>query len=405
MKEPLWKRLMDYARKHPDGFTVKVKNGKIRKLEPTSKKRFVVSKTNNDTKKKIKLSFRNDDYSGYAGGWVDQKTGKVYIDKNLVLGDKEKAIHKAKVHDQLAIFDLLKFDEIRVQKKHGEYRKKKQLMKKQLIEKAGKLPVVKKGNRWFNTLTKKYVSESYAKRINNYFIRNPSGTLVEATGHGKYDRDVPLSEHSKTVRKLAYGKGNQIIKTKDKTGKTVYYSPMQDEVLTKKELQKLKKLDYKICNGVQVELYRLTRDRQNLYHILRWEPYVKLVNSWSVDMWEPKSWKTFQCILKEANRIAKKHGLGNMQTIYIHVSSYFYSDIDGWESGKFLGNVLPNKSGDRILLKEWKEFLEWNKQKLDSNAYHNILVQKVTFYIWNWKHMASEQAKHIAQYRIGVNRV
>jgi len=410
MKKSLAERLIAYAKKHPDGFTVKIEKGKIRQFKPTENKRYVVSKTNNDTIRKIKLSFRKNDYTGYAGGWLDKKTGKLYIDKNAVVKKKQKALKLARKHDQLAIFDLLKMDEIQVQKKHGEYKKKQQVkkakLKKRLQKKRKTKPVVKKDGKWYNTLTQKYVSESYAKRINNYFEKHPDATLHQATGHGYYSKKRTIQELAKDVREMLFSEGNQIIRTRDVTGKTVFYSPVFDEVLGDEQVRKLRNLDYWIANNkAKVELFRLTRDRRKVYHIITWYVNQRLVHPSSVDIWLISAWKTFYRIHSELRKISKKYNLGSTQNLYAHVSCYFYSDYDGWQSGKTFGFVIPNQSGFRILKKEFKEITDYYKNKLEIDSYHNIFIERISFYLWNNKSYISKQKYMKAKYRIGVNRI
>ncbi|GAG84709.1 unnamed protein product [marine sediment metagenome] len=62
-----------------------------------------------------------------------------------------------------------------------------------------------------------------------YFMKHPKSTLHVGTGHGKYDTEKSLTEHSKQIRKMAFGKGTQLVKTKTLEGKTVYYSPFLKE--------------------------------------------------------------------------------------------------------------------------------------------------------------------------------
>lgn len=48
------------------------------------------------------------------GGWMDQKTGLYYYDATVIVNDLSAALALARENDQIAIFDLNTFEEIRV---------------------------------------------------------------------------------------------------------------------------------------------------------------------------------------------------------------------------------------------------------------------------------------------------
>ncbi|GAG84704.1 unnamed protein product [marine sediment metagenome] len=128
----LYKKLLDYAKKNPDGFTIKITKGTIKGISPNKLNRYVVGITNNNTPSKIKQSFRDNNFTGTASGWLDKKTGKYYINKNKIFPDtnkgKQKALKLGKQKDQLEIFDWHEFDNIKLQKKHGEHKEKQRKM-------------------------------------------------------------------------------------------------------------------------------------------------------------------------------------------------------------------------------------------------------------------------------------
>lgn len=275
------------------------------------------------------------------------------------------------------------------------------------MTKQNKNPIIRKNKKWFNTLTKKYVSEAYAKRLNSYFKRNPKATLYRARGKGKYEREKILSGHSQEVKKLAYKRGSQIIKTKTREGKTVYYSPFQKEILSKYEMEKLKqiKFDYHICNKkAYVELFRLTRERDNIYHMITWNVNQRLSTVSQAELFKFRALKTFSCIKKELKHLTKKYSFSNMTILYGHISSYFYSDFDGWEKGTTFGFVIPNQSGFKILTSEFNNLLDWYIGKLEVDAYHNVVIQKITFYLYDSVRKSKPEYVSIAKYRIGINR-
>lgn len=404
----LYRKLLEYAKSNPDGFTIKIVKGKIRAINPNKLNRYVVGITNNDTTSKIKQSFRDNDFTGTAGGWMDKKTGKYYIDKNTIFPDtnkgKLKAVKLAKQKDQLEIFDWHEFDTIKIQKKHGEHKAKQKALK--VKQSKMKLPIIRKNKKWFNTITNRYVSKTYAQRINSYYLKHPEKTLHEGTGHGKYDVEKSLTEHSKQIRKMAWGKGTQLIKTKTLKGKDVYFSPFLKETASDEFLKHLKKLDYTICGGqAQVELFRLTREKDNIYHIIEWNVQQRLTSASSVDFWMPNAWYMYNCMINEIKKIYKKYKFSKITLLYGHISCYFYSIYDGWEKGVSIGFVIPNKSGYKRMKDDYEKILNWYKDKLEIDAYHNIMVQTVTFYLYDYSKNATENQKQIAKYRLGINRI
>lgn len=378
-------KLLEYARKNPEGFTVKIVNGKITPVKYTKNKRFVVSKTNNTTRADVRRVFE-DDYTGYAGGWFDKKTKKYYIDKNVIIRDKKRALQRARKYRQKAIFDLKDFKEITI-----AYRNPIKIVK----------------GRYYNTLTKKYVSKAYGKRLRNYFENNPSGTLYRASGHGEYDRDRPIPEHSKEIKEMIYGKGTQVVRTKSASGKEVYYSPLRKEQLTPEDIKKFGKLDYYICNKkVNVELYRMTRDKTSIYHIFTWKVNRQFLDPLAFEAWGyGTALKMLQCILDDIKKNLKKIWFGKMLLMNGHVNSYFYSDIDGYDAGTTFGYVHVNESGFKIMEKEFKEIINKYAGKLESRSYHQIAIIRISVYVYDYTINTNQTIKDIAKYRLGVNRI
>jgi hypothetical protein len=266
-------------------------------------------------------------------------------------------------------------------------------------------PVIKKNNKWYNKLTKRYVSEAYAKRINNYFKKNPDGTLLQATGHGKYDVKTPLYRHSKKMNKMLRGTGTQLIKTVNKKGKTVYFSPVHKQTLDLRDMKKLKKLDYKICSkNAFVELYRLTRDRNSIYHIITWKPNLSFGDPFQINLVYPELFAMYSCIEREAKKLRKHYPIGRSDFIYFHVTTWFYSKNGGGEKGKTSKVYFVNKKGFDLLKDDFKELFVWYKQKLENDTYTSIHLLSFTLYINNFVHDSFEKSNLIAKYRIGVNK-
>lgn len=54
-------------------------------------------------------------FDGLAfGGWYDSKSGRYYYDATVIVNDRAKALELARVNGQLAIYDLDKKEEIRL---------------------------------------------------------------------------------------------------------------------------------------------------------------------------------------------------------------------------------------------------------------------------------------------------
>lgn len=393
-KKRLYDKLLKLAKENPDGFTVYVEKGRIRKFTPTARKKYVISKTNNNTTAKIKQSFRNNEYTGYAGGWYDKKNDKYYIDKNVVVGKKEDAEKLARRYKQLAYFDFEQMSEVRIKKQ-----------KKKPLPNDYRNPIVKKNGRYFNTMTKRYVSESYAKRINAYFKKNPDGNLSRARGHVKYKSGKSIPEQNTELREMLLGGGNQVIMTYDRKGNKIAYSPVFNDTIT--DYTKLKKLDYSILGGqVSVELYRVTRDKMNIYHILTIIPDKKLTIPSDVDFFRYLFKPIYVGMIKEIRKLYKNFKFSKSTTLYGHVSCYFYNDFDAWEKGKTFGFVFPrDKSGYDFFKEDFYKIFDWWKQKLEIDAYHDIHVTKISFYLYDFYNNADETAKQIAKLRQGVNRI
>lgn len=61
------------------------------------------------------LELKNKILKGqYVGGWFNREDNKIYIDVSENITDKKEAIKKAKVRNELAIWDIEKFKEIKV---------------------------------------------------------------------------------------------------------------------------------------------------------------------------------------------------------------------------------------------------------------------------------------------------
>lgn len=55
-------------------------------------------------------------------------------------------------------------------------------------------PIVMRYGRWYNTITKRFLSKKYGERLHSYFERFPDGDLKDARGHCEQVRPDEVSE-------------------------------------------------------------------------------------------------------------------------------------------------------------------------------------------------------------------
>lgn len=274
-------------------------------------------------------------------------------------------------------------------------------------EKKLKLPVVKRKGKYINTITGRTIkSKEYADRINRAFKKDPTMTLHRAGGHGKYYPKKAMTEQSRGVRQLAYKSGTQLIQTKTLSGKNVYWSPLHKEFLTDIPIADIKKLDYWLVrNTVKVELYRITRDLINMYHIITWNCKGKSFSEpLGFDSWLTLHMDTYNKIERELKSMLKKYPLSKRSILYGNIHVYIYSDLDGWDSGIGFGFVLPSmdKQAFQHLRQDFFSKMNHYKNALEMNSYRNLALIKIVFYVYDSTRNVSNQAKALARYRVGI---
>lgn len=277
--------------------------------------------------------------------------------------------------------------------------------KKTINNKKSNNPIIRKNGKWYNSITKRYVTESYAKRINSYFKQNPEATLVQAQGHGEYKREKSLRQHSEKVKRLMYSSKTQLIKTRDKKGKNVYYSPVSDETLKEKQAKKFMDLNYYCCKRLaRVNLYRLTRDRSTIHHVIRYKPNMSFRVSFQLEQFIPSFMSVYDCMIKEARKIHKKHPLGEDVLIYYRLGFTLFSKIDYYNQGRtsFVVYVDDNTHVNE-LREHLLESLQWMIDKLERNAYVGVHIESFQIHLVVHKGRANETAKEISKYRLGVD--
>ena len=267
--------------------------------------------------------------------------------------------------------------------------------------------IIIKNKKYYNTITKRYIAESTAKRYSSFFRRNPKGLVMHSWGGYKYDRDIPLDKLSKKTVKLFYS-DTQVVKTRDKKGKIVYYSPITKTEVPKDVTLKMEKLklDYRICdNRVQVKLYRLSRDNRQIYHVFRWSINKHWHSVFGLEDWIANyGVPIMNCILNEVYKVSKKHMIGKFQTMYSHFEQGYYSDIDTRHASFVFGlneGLMPHRANDiRDFGKLYKSRLKRSVYKLESDAYRNYYIETITVFVWSGAVKGVNDV--IAKYRKGV---
>jgi len=158
--------------------------------------------------------------------------------------------------------------------------------------------VVKRDGKFYNKITGNYVTESTAKRLNSYFKRNPDKTLYQAYGKSIYKKEKKWVSQPKTIKDV-YKKKTQVIKSKKKTGKPIYFSPILDKKVTIKEYDLIKTYDYKV-GKFHIQLFRLTVDRGRIYHIITYPVNTVLETNHDIESLFSSLKYTF---IKEASRL------------------------------------------------------------------------------------------------------
>ena len=264
-----------------------------------------------------------------------------------------------------------------------------------------KNPVIKKNNKWYNTISKRYVTETYAKRVNSYFARNPDGVLTRATGHGilSYKKRQKASRETLELSR----KKTILIETKTITGKDVYYSPKYNEIAKVTKIQ-LKKVDYN--NRMwKVSLYRKSLDKLSVYHVLQTEMNTDIETEMDINYFMGYIIKDVIPVLRyELNKIFD-HYISDKRSVYIYgkMSSTIYSEIDYFPMNSSFGFHPFNKKMFisefiNIFLRELAKFL----RKIKNFSYHSLHFDELSVYI----NQSIRRVEHeLLTYREGVENI
>lgn len=252
-----------------------------------------------------------------------------------------------------------------------------------------KNPIIKKDGKYYNTLTKKYISEPYGKRLQSYYKRNPDSTLNEAHGHpyklklDKKGREKKIIEQPQYIKEVFFRK-NQIVTSISPTGKRTSFNPFTQEKISTSYIKKAKSMDYKICGGkVNVSLYRLTRDNRNVYHVFDWKVNGDFRSPLSLEAWiNSECDHIINSIIKHMFNVDKKHKIHSFRLLYGHIESHAYSDLDSYPIGISFGFVQPEHNGRKILKMEFDNAMGKILHKIELASYHMIYISNITLYIY-----------------------
>jgi hypothetical protein len=417
------KKILSYAKAHPSGFTAKLKDGKIIPVKGNKQERFSVANRTaiiyNPSEKNVRY-YSPIKNNAYFGGWLDKSNGKYLIENTNLYSDKEKALAVARKRKQKAIFDLVDMKEIGLHynnerpsginpsfvsrrkqtKKKTDFRHKHREHITGIRVKQHRNVVYKHKQKYINRLTGKPVSKSTALRLNRFFELHPRATLYEAQKGVVYDKNKPWEEQNEKLYKV-YHRENQLIKTKDRFGNDVYFSPLMNKRISKDKVKKLEHFDF-TENGFSVHLYRVTSTHRRVYHIIKYPmnyTFEEQDDITSLEMMLLRNWKDKATdVTKE---IALKYPIGHRDSMKMDFKHlYFNTAYQGKDNGSitvFVGtDPKRNNVGAMMPQEIHKAMLQYH---VALNNYTRILVKEVIIYIFN---DADEKNLALAETRIGI---
>jgi len=289
-------------------------------------------------------------------------------------------------------------EEIKLMDKGMKYKPAHNKANKILRERKHRPVAYRKGKVYVNRLTGKHVSKTTANRINRFFEKHPGATLYEANRGAVYDPGKKWEDQKTRIYRV-YKKENQIVKTKDNKGRDVYFSPILGKRVSKKNVKKLDEYDY-FENGFSIHLYRMTSNRERVYHIIKYQLNRTLEEHEDIDRLEKKllgHW--INDLVKIIKNVAYKHPIGKRDLMFIafnhllYVTSYEQRDngavtVMEHRQPKQDLYVLPDEIHRAMLI--YHHLL---------NEYTRIFVKEVVISIFNF---SDEKNKAIAQVRLGI---
>jgi len=388
------KKLIQYARKNKEGFTVTLKNGKLIPIKPSNKSRYVVADKTviiYTPKNKSSKVFGKIEPNRTYGGWYDKDSKKYLIETNNLYSNESTAKRIGKMRRQKAIFDLKKMNEIRL-----AYAKNQRITGIRVNQKLD--IVTKRKGKYYNQLTGKYTTKSTADKINRYFRKHPDGTLYEAHSQPKYKKHEKWEKQSNKIVDL-YKKEIQVIKTKDRFGNDVYYSPILKKRITKAQLKQARKYDF-VDGQFKISLYRMTADKGRVYHILKTHIGRTFEEQEDIDRLEKKFTRDWTPeAMRLVRYIARKYPLHNSQVMYVAFNHEFYLVNFGHsEQGAVtvMKSRQPHRHLDQFPGEIHRAFMTYRALL---NTYRVITVKDVSIYIYSFP---TDETYALSENRLGV---
>lgn len=263
-----------------------------------------------------------------------------------------------------------------------------------------KNPVIRKKGKWFNRITNRFVSESTAKRYNNFYKKNPKSPHSRAYGNYGFNSKKKYSKQGLKLQRLIQ-KNNQIIKTRNRKGETVFYSPFEKKEVGKKDIDQIKELDYSLLSGaIKVRLYRLTKDGNNIYHVWSFPVKMNFQLPKQLEVWlNYEAVNIVKKIMDDVYKQSKLNSLGKNQNCYGYLDARYHSEIDSYKAGTTFGFARPTREGLNLVQKEFKNIVLSRMRRLSTMSYHLVRFNSLNVYLWN--HASQSNIKY-GTYRKGV---
>jgi len=293
-------------------------------------------------------------------------------------------------------------EEIKLMDKGMKYKSAHNKTIKIMRERKRKAPVIKKGNRYYNTMTGKYVTKKTGAKLNNYFKKHPGGTLYQAMGSPEYKKKTAWPEQSKFIQNIYKKRKTHVVKTRDRKGREVYYNPLTGKRVNKQIMKKVQSMDF--TEGIfRVQLYRMATNSQRVYHILKSKVEMPLQDSSDVDsLYGLVRDQWLHRAMEIIPRIAEKYKLSKYMALTIMFSHEIYSARN---TPKTLGYVDIIRYADPLNKADINSLpIGLKRAMVDYNnylmKYSIIMVKNITIYISSNK--PNPEALMFAKNRMGV---
>lgn len=248
-------------------------------------------------------------------------------------------------------------------------------------------------------MTNKIVSKNTAHRYNTRYqnlrkegLKKSEITLNMLYGNKyefkryKWDKKkqkpeyISIDKQSDKVKDILY-REQQLVKVRTATGKIRYYSPYYKKFMKPPKVP----MKIKVADNVYIYLYRMDRERSQLYHVVKWElaDFV-MQNPQDVEEYRKNLVPIFDKIVKTYAKTLKKYPLGTWRgkPFRVHISGrikYIFTKHGVMKTGgrTFLATRAENHSGVR---KKFNHTI--NEIKGDfKDGYTDIAIHSIYLYL------------------------